>query len=104
MAEAGQTLLLHSKPALSGHRMTCTPYRRWPFTCTRTCAFPEEADNGWPCHAPCHGVKNHEGAHLCYQHWEVNPDDWDTVAANAGTVAANDLGTAASTARGPPTQ
>ena len=113
MAETGQTLLLHAKPPLSGHRMTCTgsasrpatrgvqvgfadgrdevarnvtvqeeppkgcpPYRRWPSACQKTCAFPEWAKNQWPCRAPCHGVKNHDGAHLCHRHWEVNPDDW----------------------------
>ena len=50
--------------------------RRWPSSCQKKCIFPQWDKGNWLWHAPCHGVKNHEGAHLCHQHWEVNPDDW----------------------------
>ena len=102
MAETGQTLLLHAKPPLTGHTMTCTgsasrsattgvqlacpvqeeaptgcpPYRRWPQGCHNRCVFQEYLKGYWPCGAPCHGDKNHAGVHLCTRHWGVNPDDW----------------------------
>ena len=54
----------------------CPRHRRCPSACKKTCAFLRWAEGTWPCRAPCAGVKNHEGEHLCPQHWEVDPDDW----------------------------
>ena len=54
----------------------CPRHRGCPSACKKTCAFPRWAEGCWPCQALCAGVKNHEGAHLCPQHWEVDPDDW----------------------------
>ena len=37
----------------------------------KACVFTRRAGGGWPCRGPCVDVKNHEGDHLCREHWGV---------------------------------
>ena len=39
--------------------------------CKKACVFTRRAGGGWPCRGPCVDVKNHEGDHLCREHWGV---------------------------------